>query len=363
MAFSIKFGREGNSGDHTVDGWSWPEDGFTWMTGSHSRLKLPDLRGPLNIIIYAAPFLHRIRPVQRLQVLINDIKFGQVEFESIAEGGRVIFEIPDGVLGADGKDELTLYHPDFVVPMEITDSGDWRPISLSLFEMIFESVEKSTNVSQGKAISTAADGRAQIAGRFESLGYNCEFGLFQRRCGIDPLGLLRLAGINLDQLLRMIRADFDGVGDPSKLSTHLSDSNEYLIDHLDYEFNFHTFITAQESTPEKVLAQQGRRLAFLVRKLREDIQDGEKIFVFHQEGVDLAQVEELNSLLKSIGPAKLLWVGLADENNPSGSVLRYESGLLHGRIGKFSPLANMSTIDADAWEKVCVNTWMLEYPD
>jgi len=46
--------------------------------------------------------------------------------------------------------------------------------------------------------------------RFESLGDNCEFGLVQRRCGAEPLGLFRFASIGTEQVARALEAGLEG---------------------------------------------------------------------------------------------------------------------------------------------------------
>ena len=56
-----------------------------------------------------------------------------------------------------------------------------------------------------------------LAMRFESLGgtgHGCEFGLFQRHFGAEPLGLLRWADLSHHLLTRALESRFDGVGLP-----------------------------------------------------------------------------------------------------------------------------------------------------
>src|ERR1700761_1738697 len=56
-----------------------------------------------------------------------------------------------------------------------------------------------------------------VALRFESLGgtgHGCEFGLFQRHFGAEPLGLLRWADTPVDLLIKALESRFEGVGAP-----------------------------------------------------------------------------------------------------------------------------------------------------
>src|ERR1041384_3955367 len=66
--------------------------------------------------------------------------------------------------------------------------------------------------------------------RFESIGENCEFGLVQRRCGAEPLGLFRFASAPLPKLLAGLGARFEGLSHPDNLDVQLSQNGrEYLV--------------------------------------------------------------------------------------------------------------------------------------
>ena len=52
--------------------------------------------------------------------------------------------------------------------------------------------------------------------RFESLGDNCEFGLFQRMCNAEPLGLFRFAGGYLPEIIRGLNSGFSGLWGPGE---------------------------------------------------------------------------------------------------------------------------------------------------
>ena len=69
---------------------------------------------------------------------------------------------------------------------------------------------------------------ASVLERFESLGggsdtrggwaYGCEFGIFQRHRGVEPLGLLRWASIAIEDLTNGIAESFSGFDDVSTLN-------------------------------------------------------------------------------------------------------------------------------------------------
>src|SRR5207237_2882630 len=118
--------------------------------------------------------------------------------------------------------------------------------------------------------------------RFESLGENCEFGLVQRRCGAEPLGLFRFASAPLPKLLAALEARFEGLSNPENLEVQLSSNGrEYLVTDKKFQLLYHAWVQADEMTAEEVHRREVRRLPLLVRKLAEELGRAEKIFVFH----------------------------------------------------------------------------------
>ena len=60
-----------------------------------------------------------------------------------------------------------------------------------------------------------------LAFRFESVGENCEFGLFQRRCDAEPLGLLRFSSTFMRNLIRGVQSGFAGLGENEDIEPRL----------------------------------------------------------------------------------------------------------------------------------------------
>lgn len=190
---------------------------------------------------------------------------------------------------------------------------------------------------------------------FESIGENCEFGLVQRRCGAEPLGLLRFSSAPLPKLLAALKAGFAGMGLSENVEVQVSgNGREYMI--LDKAFGllYHAWVQVGEDTAEKVREREVRRLPFLIRKLTEDFSSAEKIFVFHGIApLNLEQAEELADAVQSYGPSKLLWVELADAHNPAGTAKEVAPGLLKGFMDRFAPGENAHDLSLDCWVKVC----------
>ncbi len=196
---------------------------------------------------------------------------------------------------------------------------------------------------------------AEIAACFESLGDNCEFGLVQRAAGIEPLGFFRFSFSHLTPLLRGLDcrfADLDGAGS-IEIYTEPPPSRELMVRVRGYGFQYHTDRNVGEVDVEELWAQQVRAVGFLTRKLLDDLRSGEKIFV--RKGEDSTHPEQVIPLFEALrrhGPATLLWVVVADDAHPCGTVEVLRPGLLKGYIDRFAPYAHAHAL-SDVWIDIC----------
>lgn len=191
--------------------------------------------------------------------------------------------------------------------------------------------------------------------KFESLGENCEFGLVQRRCGAEPLGLLRFSSSPLKKLLNALAMRFDGMGSADTIRIKTSaNGEEYMVSDLRFGFEYHAWVLVGEQTPEEVLERECRRVPFLIRKLTEDLAEGAKIFVYHGMS-PLSQDEAvgLHRAMQTFGSPTLLWVELADEHHPPGTVEWVFPGLMKGYLDRFAPGENAHDISLGGWVSVC----------
>jgi hypothetical protein len=158
--------------------------------------------------------------------------------------------------------------------------------------------------------------------RFESLGENCEFGLAQRRCGAEPLGLLRFASAPLEKLLAGLEGHFEGMGEVDQIDVQVSENGaEYLVVDRRFGFLYHPSILAHEAEAEQVRQRETMRLPFLRRKLLQDLEEGRKIFVYHAMiPVTAADALRLFAAVRAYGPGSLLWVELANGGHRPGKV-------------------------------------------
>jgi tetratricopeptide (TPR) repeat protein len=188
---------------------------------------------------------------------------------------------------------------------------------------------------------TAADRDLVLA--FESLGgggHGCEFGIFQRDVGAEPLGLLRWADIYQDQLCQALETNLAGIGEAefTNLFVPSSDKPEYWTTDTRYHMAMRCFVLVEEVPIERMRKQVLARLKFLRGKLLEDLRLGEKIFVYKNMKRNLTEPEldRLYNAVRQYGRNTLLYIRYADSENRSGSVRVDRVGLMIGYVDHFS---------------------------
>jgi hypothetical protein len=297
---------------------------------------------------------------QRLSVAARGVSIGQF----VLNGGGVFgFFIPASLLVAPGPVRLTFLHPDWKRPSDLGNSPDVRQLAIAVRDGRLMRLRADRPASMPMALSmpdAAAPSQADISAdelvtRFESLGDNCEFGLVQRRCGAEPLGLLRFSNIDIVTLRRAIRCGFSGLGEAGSLEfLDDADEKEYVVRESVFGITYHTFVYKDEESKDGLLARQSNRLKFLGRKLMEDIRNAEKIFVVKRNyPLQATEVLPLFMVLNEYAPNTLLWVTLADETHPPGSVDYLLPGLLRGFVDKFAPSENAHDLSFDVWLELC----------
>jgi len=198
---------------------------------------------------------------------------------------------------------------------------------------------------------------ASTVERFASLGVNCEFGLVQRWCGIEPLGLLRFGLAPLEGLITALNTSFAGIDEVGLFETTLGWGDEYVIEHALYGFEFHTGIRkGMPDTAGLVRKFVNDRFPLLTRMLREDLATGDKLLVFRAE--EAGRDAEASRLLAAIrgrgrGPATLLWVTKANDPAQVGTVRRMGDGLLVGYLDRLASLRDARALSFEPWLAVC----------
>jgi hypothetical protein len=385
---TIRFASAGNSLAYLGGGWARSEPGFTWSTGAESHLMFPSLKPADEYVltIDVVPFIHGPEvPKQRLIVAINDTVVGSCDLSRPTLLG---YRIPHALARQFERMVVTLQHPDAVRPKDFGDSGDDRQLAFAVSEA---KLYRVSNVSPSRrcalpagltlgssperepvkdlaAWATAHTGLTiqELALQFESVGENCEFGLFQRRCDAEPLGLLRFSSTFMRNLIRGIDDGFEALGQQEDIEPRLEGGprKEFMIHEQKYGLVYHTFVYEGERSPWLMREQEAARLKFLRRKFIEELQAAEKIFVYRYSSTTTE--EEILPLLMALnryGPATLLWVVPARRGHPPGSVEVLMPGLMKGYIDRFAPDDNAHDLSFDGWLRLCTNASLLHQLD
>ena len=183
------------------------------------------------------------------------------------------------------------------------------------------------------------------ARQFESLGggcldgnrwgFGCEFGLFQREMGIEPMGLLRWGSLGPHELIRALDEDFVRVDQPETL--HLWGEGHWgytqrayalRVDHSDLEISK----VGEDEARRKLCAMLG----FLRQKLLEDLEDGTKIFVYRMldETADMVLITRMAAAVARHGPGTLMFAQMGERDE----VTRLGPNLLLATMTRFSSL-------------------------
>jgi hypothetical protein len=205
---------------------------------------------------------------------------------------------------------------------------------------------------------TAASAIAVLR-QFENLSDNCEFGLVQRRCGVEPLTLFRFANAPLPAMIAGLERRFDGLDDPDALSVpwvapDAGGIGEYYVYHQDYGVSWHTAIYDAAKSPARIRADEQRKLQFLKRNFLQDLEDAARIYVVRRAApLDQGEVLPLWRALRRYGPNTLLWVVPSDLSHSAGTVIQNAPGLLQGFIDHLAPDADLFDLSIRGWIEVC----------
>jgi len=379
----IAFGHAGTAEPYKLEGWADPEPGFTWTTGPHSTLVIPLPKGAedhanLTLEFRLAPFIPPGRPPsQRLKIFLNGTRIAS---ETITGGGRFAFPLPANALNLRPPrrlQRLRIEHPDAQRPSDHGSAEDSRTLAFMFHAIrllrtprlppaditVLPPLPHPPNRAALNAQVRQAVGMSpeSLSKHFESLGHNCEFGLVQRHFGAEQLGLLRFAGIALEDLFEALDRRFENLGDSLTIVAARNEAGggEYFVNETNTNISFHTFIAITDSSPDQVRAATIRYLAFQKRVFLERLAAGDCICIVHRRGIIVpAQACALLLLLREFGPNSLLFV---DESPhlPSGAVQQLDHGLYHGTLAAFAPLGEAGNSDLPGWASLCVNAYRL----
>lgn len=339
------------------DGWGLPEGNLRWTLGETSEITLPPPvcamphpDGRVLVAIRLSPYLGG-NPCarQRIAAFIDGQKVRQISLE---RPGVFAFFIPADAL--TWPLTIRFQHPDALSPAALGLFEDRRYLAFAFGRMRLWSIPGHA----AREVAKPAPGVAtpgEILDGFESLGDNCEFGIAQRLCGIEPLALLRFTATALPALIDGLLHEFEGLGDPAAIDLDLrGDKREYILTQQRYNLTYHTFIYEDQMKPDRVRHRESQKLKLLCRRMLDDLRTGRRIYVIKQnDGLADDDVIMLHLLLNEFGPNRLLHVAQADAAHPAGTVALMLPGLARGYIERFAPYDNAAQISLESWVELC----------
>jgi hypothetical protein len=197
--------------------------------------------------------------------------------------------------------------------------------------------------------------------RCESLGDGCDLGMAQRAVGIEPFGLFRFAGLKSLAVIRLLRTNLQDIGDPEDLwLQEVPPKREYRVKSRQYpSYTSHSGRFGGIDDPEVVRLAQIEMTRFLKAKLLRDLALGGRLFV-HRGPADLKLMARIANELRGYGDNGLLWVKLANDKNPPGT-LRVREGLVEGFISRFGVYEANRTprLPVEEWIEICAKAYRL----
>lgn len=333
----IRFGSAGNSRAHLLEGWSGPEDGFTWSLGPRSALNvgLPasaDPDGHFALELQLTPFTVPDHvPGQRLTLRVNGIPIGEQHLRAKC---AVLYAIPPKCLalppvGGMKRLLVQLLHPDFARPCDHGVNEDQRQLAMMMRRLrVFRRPRRPVaditvlpplqlprqpqQLDQWLRAVTGLDEAALVA-RFEQIQESDEAAIPFPLAGPELAGSPLPPPMSFDDLRTLSSARFSG---------GRADDGAAGAPYRDFI---------------------GR------------LQAGHRIYVVHRPGIiSLAEARAFHLLLQDVRPNALLYLD-EDPALPSGAVERVEHGLFHGKLDA----AALSAPPGAAWTALCVNTFRL----
>jgi tetratricopeptide (TPR) repeat protein len=238
--------------------------------------------------------------------------------------------------------DLTARFPD---SLEVANGAGGLRVAMQLAEMEGQAVALRltdvAGISQAARLVLAQAGITDLPSRefflgFEGLGDNCAFGGLQRIFGAEPLGLLRWTNVAPAGLAEMLERRFEGVGLAENTYVTVNPvTKEYYGGDRRY-FQMHTFTQAQDVPDAKMHAQMCRRLKFLADKLVEDLEAGEKIFVYNRSEGPLSdpEIARLEAAMALYGRPVLLCIRGTDDAEQNATVAQRGPRLFVAAIHK-----------------------------
>ena len=202
--------------------------------------------------------------------------------------------------------------------------------------------------------------------RFESLGDNCEFGVFTKAFGNRRPSLLGYGGTaewmstprrSIAPLCTALLTAFDGLGVPGDLSFERH-RGEWISRSKRFDFVFHSGLI-EDLEVDELEHRESRRLLLVRRKFLQDFANPAKIFVRRSNGNESeADMRQLRAAMDRLGPAWLLWVDHASEAEPAITATLLGERLLKVSHAALRGYDQADDPDLDRWSETVEAAFM-----
>ncbi|WP_147079373.1 hypothetical protein [Methylobacterium haplocladii] len=190
----------------------------------------------------------------------------------------------------------------------------------------------------------------EIVGSFTSLGNNCEFGLVQRACGVEPLGLFRFSRTELALLIAALDTDFELFGSPGDLEIYPDGQGRPSCRSRRYGFDYLISDLPADQDAAKFLKRETAKVGFLKRKLLEDLGEDDRIFV-RKAAADETD-DDARRLLQSLRRhGRSTFVHVRQGNAVTATAA--EDGLIRATLPHLAPIEAAYDIDLESWLDLC----------
>ena len=344
-------------------GWSQPETDGLWAVGEESDLRLPlgELRQEGGAAVPGYELELTLSPFdgpQDVTILLNGFDMGRQRV--LPEVGTVV-AFPASLLEEDGVLRVRLLHPGGMRPCDLGRGDDLRVLSVWLMALDVRTLPFAPAL-WGESVEHMAP--KQLMQHFRSLGDNAEFNVVQHRLGLEMPSLFRHARMSLAQIAHGLACRFEGLDDPASLRLTAVQLYEGPSDYMGVQDAYGLGVLADVKDgampEERVRAILAARLSVMRRMMLDDLGDASRIFVLRREApLEEAEIIPIWSLLRGLGPATLLYVTLADDVHPAGSVERRRAGLYRGRLDRLPGPDDLGEPSLEVWHAVCRRTYTL----
>ena len=339
------------------DGWGLPESGGLWAIDERSdiELRLGDARQEGALPIPGYELSLRLAPFDRPQditILLNGADMGR---QRVSSEGETVVAFPASLVAADGVLHVRLLHPGGLRPLDVGRGDDMRVLSVWLLALEIRTMPFAPALRAGPAGDMAPK---QLMQHFRSLGDNAEFSVVQHGLDLEVPSLFRHARMSLAQIAHGLACLFEGVDDPATLRLTAVQLYEGPLDYMGIQDAYSLWVAADIKegglATERVRAVLAGRLSAMRRLLLDDLRDESRIFVLRREApLEEAEVMPIWSLLRGLGRATLLFVTLADDTHPAGTVERCRAGLFCGRVDRLPDADHLGEPSLDVWHALC----------